>query len=353
MRFILEFFIVIQLKSLIIVGFLSKEVHLIFFLFFLAVGLVFLVSGAELLVRAAHFLAKRFHVSPFLIGIVLLGMGTSAPEWAVSALSSIEGLSSLAVGNVFGSNVFNALLVLGRMLFKPLSLVTVEETKKDIFFLAGFSIFLIPINWDAFFSRWEAGLLLLLFIMYMLFIFWDFQKKKNVFVQKNTSSEESNNSTVSFFRSKVFFWKASVLLTGFVLLIGGSYLTVCGAEGLARETGMSERLIGILIVSVGTGLPELFASAVALIKGYKDMAFGNIIGSNIFNTFAILGTAGLIQPVSMDSKMLKMDLPVLLITHCVLLLIIFSVKRSWLKKALPWVFVTGYITYVTALILWK
>ena len=144
-----------------------------------------------------------------------------------------------------------------------------------------------------------------------------------------------------------------MLLTGFILLIGGSYLTVYGAEGLARETGMSERLIGILIVSVGTGLPELFASAAALIKGYKDMAFGNIIGSNIFNTFAILGTAGLIQPVSMDSKLLKIDLPVLLITHCVLLLIIFSVKRPWLKKTLPWMFVTGYITYITCLIFLK
>ena len=327
-----------------------SEVILIFFLFFLAVGLVSLVSGAELLVRAAHFLAKRFHISPFLIGVVLLGMGTSAPEWAVSVLSSIKGLSSLAVGNVFGSNVFNALLVLGLILFKPLSRATVEETKKDIFFLAGFSIFLIPINWDAFFSSWEAGLLLLLFIMYMAFIFWNFQKRDH---NINVASVNSDSSVISFLKSKIFFWKIGVLLTGFILLIGGSYLTVYGAEGLARETEMSERLIGILIVSVGTGLPELFASATALIKGYKDMAFGNIIGSNIFNTFAILGTAGLIQPVSMDSKLLKIDLPVLLITHCVLLLIIFSGKRLWLKKTLPWMFVGGYITYITCLIFLK
>ena len=324
---------------------------LISFLFFLVIGLVSLVLGAELLVRVSYFLAKKFHVSSFLIGVVLLGMGTSVPEWAVSILSSLKGLSSLAVANVFGSNVFNALLVLGLILFKPLSLAMVEETKKDIFFLAGFSIFLIPINWDAFFSQWEAGLLLLLFVMYMVFIFWKFQKKKTELVQNiNVSSVKSNSSVTHFLKSKIFFWKVSVLLTGFVLLIGGSYLTVYGAEGLARETGMSERLIGILIVSVGTGLPELFASAVALLKGYKDMAFGNIIGSNIFNTFAILGTAGLINPVFMDSKLLKIDLPVLLITHCVLLLIIFSVKKPWLRKALPWMFVTGYVTYVTCLI---
>ena len=327
---------------------------LVSFLFFLAIGLVSLVLGAELLVRASHFLAKKFHVSPFLIGVVLLGMGTSAPEWAVSILSSLKGLSSLAVANVFGSNVFNALLVLGIILFKPLSLAMVEETKKNIFFLTGFSIFLIPINWDAFFSQWEAGLLLLLFIMYIAFIFWNFQKKKTALAQNiNVSFMKSDSSVTHFFTSKIFFWKVSVFLTGFVLLIGGSYLTVYGAEGLARETGMSERLIGILIVSVGTGLPELFASVIALIKGYKEMAVGNIIGSNIFNTFAILGTAGLINPVVMNSKMLRIDLPVLLITHCVLLLIVFSVKRPWLKNTLPWLFVTGYVTYVTCLIFLK
>ena len=186
----------------------------------------------------------------------------------------------------------------------------------------------------------------------MAVVFWCFRKNQTI-PPENTPADSSmmNNQVIEFLKSKMFIWQFNVLLLGFILLIGGSYLTVYGAEGLARETGMSERLIGILIVSVGTGLPELFTSAVALVKGHRSMAFGNIIGSNIFNTFLILGTAGFIKPVFMNFKMLSIDLPVLLIVHCALLLIIFS--SSLLKRIIPWLFIIGYITYVIFLIFFK
>ncbi|MDE0518183.1 MAG: hypothetical protein OXH36_01305, partial [Bdellovibrionales bacterium] len=136
------------------------------------------------------------------------------------------------------------------------------------------------------------------------------------------------------------------IILGFGLLIGGSHLTVMGASYLGEGLGMSERLIGILIVSVGTSLPELFASLVAIVKGEKDMAVGNIIGSNIFNTFAILSTAAWIKPVAIDTKMFTIDLPVLLCTHILLLLLVFCYQFRWIQKALPYIFFSGYICYL-------
>ena len=124
-----------------------------------------------------------------------------------------------------------------------------------------------------------------------------------------------------------------------------------GAEGVGRAWGMSERFIGILIVSVGTSLPELFASLSAILKGRQDMAIGNIVGSNIFNTFAIAGTSAWIQPISLDSKMWTMDLPTLLLIHIALLSILFCYKWKWFQRMLPYVFFSGYIVYLVLLLI--
>ena len=126
-----------------------------------------------------------------------------------------------------------------------------------------------------------------------------------------------------------------------------------GAAGLGQTLGMSERLIGILIVSVGTSLPELFASITALLKGQKDMAVGNIVGSNIFNTFAILGTAGWILPAAIDTQMFRVELPVLMGIHILLLVLLFSYKIQWIQKILPYLFFSGYAGYMIFLLLSK
>ena len=325
---------------------------MILFICFLVLGLVLLLLGSELLVKKAHFLAEKFSVSPFVIGAFLLGMGTSAPEWAVSALSSLKGLSSLAIANVFGSNIFNILLVLGLVLFKPLSLGLSAEIRKNIFFLVSFGFLLIPVLANRFFSRWEAFVLLGVFTAYIVFI-WRSKNLSPMPLKENSPAKTINDSADknSFFNNSSLFWDICRLLMGFILLIGGSYLAVYGAEGLAHKTGMSERLIGILIVSTGTGLPELVTSSIALIRGYKSIAFGNIIGSNIFNTFAILGTAGLIQPMNVDFNLLFLDLPVLMFVHTALLLIVFSMNKPLFQKILPFLFLGGYIVYTAVLII--
>ena len=307
-------------------------------LLLLILGVLSLMAGAELLVKKASVLARRFHINPFFVGVVLLGMGTSAPEWAVSAISSVKGLSNLAVANIFGSNIFNILLVLGLILLSPLSKDKIKRIKKDILFLVLSGFTLIPIMQDHFLSRWDAFFLTLIFLAYMVF---------SLFTAKQTSMElTTKTNTNQPLLTEVF-----IIILGFVLLIGGSHLTVTGAAGLGQKWGMSERLIGILIVSVGTSLPELFASLAAIIRGHKDMAVGNIIGSNIFNTFAIFSTSAWILPVSLDSKMWQMDLPVLFLIHIFLLLIIFCYQVRWFQKALPYIFFSGYICYLAGLLL--
>ena len=305
----------------------------LFYIIILALGLYFLIVGADLLVKKSGLLAQRLHVHPFFVGVILLGMGTSAPEWAVSAISSLKGLSNLAVANVFGSNLFNILLVLGMILLKPLSKTNVHLIKKDMLFLVFSGFVLIPLMWDYFLSRLEAFFLTLIFVIYIIISFFFARKKKPI-------SESIKEPELSLVREIL------LIILGFTLLIGGSHLTVIGASYLGAELGMSERLIGILIVSVGTSLPELFASFVAILKGEKDMAVGNIIGSNIFNTFAILSTAAWIRPVPIDTKMFTIDLPVLLCTHILLLLIIFCYQFKWIQKTLPYIFFSIYICYL-------
>ncbi|MDE0118419.1 MAG: calcium/sodium antiporter [Bdellovibrionales bacterium] len=307
----------------------------VFYIIILAIGLYFLIAGAELLVKKASLLARQFHVHPFFVGVILLGMGTSAPEWAVSAISSLKGLANLAVANVFGSNLFNILLVLGMILLKPLSKTNIHLIKRDILFLVLSGFILIPLMWNYFLSRMDAFFLTLVFLIYIILSFFSARKRK-----PPSELIEIPNKRLPLLREVLF------IILGFGLLIGGSHLTVIGASYLGEELGMSERLIGILIVSVGTSLPELFASLVAIVKGEKDIAVGNIIGSNIFNTFAILSTAAWIRPVPIDIKMFTIDLPMLLFTHILLLLIIFCYQFKWIQKTLPYIFFSGYICYL-------
>ena len=309
-----------------------------FHLLMLIVGFVGLIKGAELLVKKATLLATHLKINPFFIGVILLGMGTSVPEWAVSALSSIKGLPNLAVANIFGSNIFNILLVLGLVLFRPLSQKNIHLIKKDILFLFLSGFTLIPFMWDYFLSRWDALFLTLIFLTYIGFSLLSAHK------QKTTMETKSNQIKLSFLK-EVFF-----ILLSFTLLIGGSHLTVMGSANLGKILGMSERLIGILIVSVGTSLPELFASIVALLKGQKSMVVGNVIGSNIFNTFAILGTSAWILPARIDNQMFLVDLPTLIVIHIVLFSLLFCYKSKWVQKILPYLFFSGYVYYISFLL---
>ena len=304
-------------------------------------GLYALIKGADILVQKAAGLAKQFSISPFFVGVVLLGMGTSAPEMAVSAYSSFKGLSHLAVGNVFGSNIFNILLVLGMILFQPLSFKKLKSIRKDIWFLVLTGFGLGPLMGDLFLSRLEALILSLLFFTYMFFCY---------FFARSTQAENEDRPEMPVKAKPSFSVTGFVgfLTLGIILLAGGSQLTVMGAEGLGQNLGISERILGLLIVSTGTSLPEFIASLTAILKGHKDMAIGNIIGSNVFNTFAILSLAVWIRPTTLDKNLWTLDLPALWLTHLLLLLLIFGYHKKWIQKALPYVFLTGYVVFLIA-----
>ncbi len=327
----------------------------VLYLFILILGLWALITGASLLVKKAVALARRFSVNPFFVGVILLGMGTSAPEWAVSALSSLKGLSDLAVSNIFGSNIFNLLLVLGLILLNPLSKERIQLIKKDILFLVLSGFILIPVMFDYFISRVDAFFLTLIFVAYIVFSLFSARRERLTLKLKAETEKAKEPVGVDEMGSESdppssFLKEVLLISLGFVLLIGGSYLTVIGASGLGQILGVSDRLIGILIVSVGTSLPELLTSLMAILKGQKDMAVGNIIGSNVFNTFAIFSTSAWILPASLNSKTTEMDLPALLLIHIALLLIIFCYQFKWIQKWLPYVFFSGYIVYIVFLL---
>ena len=293
------------------------------------------MAGSELLVRKSGYLASYFGIRKALVGILLLGMGTSAPEWAVSALSSIKGLSALAIGNVMGSNIFN-MLILGLILLRPLALSLQKQIKKDLLFLTGTSFILVPILMNAHLSQLDALLLILIFLVYIFICLYGSPVREK--------SAGTANPPAPLW--SLWFW----VLLGFVLLIGGSYITIYAAEPIGLALGISERVLGILLVSVGTSLPEFFTCLAALLKGHSDMALGNMLGSNIFNTYAVLGTSGLILPAATMPGVLRLDLPVMLLIYLLLAGLVLEKAYPHWQRFLPFCFLGIYAVYLIQLL---
>ncbi len=277
-------------------------------------GLVFLVKGADLLIDGSSGIARRFGIPEFVIGLTLVAFGTSLPEFTVNTAAAIKGASEISLGNVIGSNIANILLILGvASLIRPIS-VHATFVKKEIpvnFFL---TITLIVMANDTFFnhlphseiSRGDGLVLIITFIGYMYFLIAYLQKEE-------ISAEEG--SFLSLPRALTYTFLG---LTGLVV---GADWTVEGAVGLAKAFGVSEAIIGLFMVAIGTSLPELFASAVSAYKGNSDIALGNIAGSNIFNVTLVLGTSSIIRDVPVPERA-NVDLGVLF--FATLLLLVFS-----------------------------
>lgn len=309
-----------------------------FYLFIFVLGLAGLIIGSDLLVRKSEFVANYFKIHPVVVGILLLGMGTSAPEWAVSALSSFRGLPDLAIGNVMGSNIFNILVVLGLILFKPLAVSSRKLIKKDLLFLIVTSFCLIPILMDQYLSRWDGLLLVILFLTYIVIC---------LYYSPSTSklTAKTNHLSGTYLLTSII-----LIILGFASLIGGSYVTVYAAEHIGRLLGVSERIMGILFVSVGTSLPEFFTCLTALLKGHKNMAIGNILGSNVFNTYAVLSTSSLILPSQIVPQVIAFDMPAMFLSYLFLLVLIFGSAYRVLGKFLPYCFLSVYSFYITWLL---
>lgn len=277
------------------------------------VGLAVLVWSADKFVDGAVGIAKFCGMSTLLIGMVIVGFGTSAPEMVVSALSAMQNAPELALGNAYGSNIANIALILGVTAVIMPVLVKREALRRDMPVLIAVTLLTVFLLWDGDVSRLDGVIFLLVFAGVMAFNIWSelrASRKSDDSGSEAPSGAEAESADGDGKPSigKSVFW----LLLGLVLLVASSRALVWGACDIARALGVSDLLIGLTIVAVGTSLPELASSIVAARKGEDDLAFGNIVGSNLFNTLAVVGIAATIAPMdSFDAQVLVRDLPVM------------------------------------------
>lgn len=300
---------------------------------FIVVGLALLVWSADYFVDAAADVAHYFKMPPLLIGMVIIGFGTSAPEMIVSAFSAAEGKPELALGNAFGSNIANIGLILGiTALLKPI-LVNKDAVKKELPILILASIVAVLLLVDLDISRMDAWVLLILFFTIMAHsIYLAILKKKRAIRVEYSDPELGKRQDDEAMGGHEFHKDVKIgptllkLVAGLLVLMGSSKLLVDGAVDLARIMGVSELVIGLTIVAVGTSLPELAAAISAVKKGQNDFVLGNIIGSNLFNTLMVVGIAGAIAPMmNLNLMVLVRDSLVMMVLTCLVFAMSFSV----------------------------
>tara|TARA_R110002110_G_scaffold147129_2_gene337392 strand:+ start:92789 stop:93757 length:969 start_codon:yes stop_codon:yes gene_type:complete len=267
-------------------------------------GLVLLLWSADRFVEGSASSARYFGMPPLLIGMVVVGFGTSAPEMVVSALAASQGNPGIALGNAYGSNITNIALILGlTALISPIA-VHSQVLRKELPLLVAVTLLAAWQIRDGMLSRVDAVILLLVFTGVIGWtILLGFKKKPDAL--GNEMEQELATSGMSIRRS--FFW----LVLGLVLLIVSSRILVWGAVEIASLFGVSDLLVGLTIVAVGTSLPELASSLIATRKGEHDIALGNVLGSNLFNTLAVVGIAGMIQPLAVGPEVFNRDMLVM------------------------------------------
>lgn len=276
-------------------------------IFLLIVGLALLVKGADWFVEGSAGIAKKCNISPLVIGLTVVAFGTSMPELAVSVTSAIEHSTDIAIGNVVGSNIANILLILGLSALMHFLPVQKESLKLDLPVLLLASVLLVGLGWWGKALAWYDGLILLVvFAAYMAVLLVQAGKKRKELLalpesERVAEEEKAPRGRIGgwIYRMGRHLWFLIVLaLIGLGMVVGGGTLLVNAATYIAEYAGVSERVIGLTIVAVGTSMPELVTSVVAAVKGQTDIAVGNVIGSNIFNIFVVAGISALVYPLT-------------------------------------------------------
>lgn len=300
----------------------------------LLVGLGLVVLGADWLVNGASSIARRAGISEFVIGLTIVGFGTSCPELVVSLSGAIEGNSDISVGNVVGSNIFNVLFILGlTAMVLPVGM-TDKNRRIDIPITLGVTILLIILGITGSMSgpgisRWEGVLMLLVFSAYLFYCFKSDSKDE---------FSETQRATLSITKS------IALTLTGLAGLIFGGDLFVDSATALARQIGVSDKFIAVTILAGGTSLPELATSLVAAIKGKEQLALGNILGSNVFNAMLILGLSSVITPLSFAS-MTIVDIITLVLSAVLLLIWAYTGRKNRIDRREGAAMLLCYVAY--------
>lgn len=306
----------------------------------LALGVALLVIGANLFVRGASTVAEQFGISPFVIGLVVVGFGTSTPELAVNLSAALRGSTDIAVGNVVGSNIANVALILGcTALIRPLA-VKLRMVRFELPLMIATGLGLWALAADGAITRIEGAVMVAIFVAFLIILLRTSKGEPGDVVAEYTGAAGQVSSA----------WLTPVLLVGgLAMLVGGGWLCVEAAVGLARDLGMSELMIGLTVVAVGTSLPELAASVAAAWRGHADIALGNVIGSSIYNVLCVLGLTAMVQPLPTTGVTLMwLDLPVMIAFSIALVPMVLLAKR--ISRASGALLLTGYVAYLWFLV---
>ncbi|HAG91266.1 MAG TPA: calcium/sodium antiporter [Bdellovibrionales bacterium] len=307
-------------------------------------GLVLLVWSADKFVDGASSVARYYGMSPLLIGMVIIGFGTSAPEMVVSALSSLQGNPGIALGNAYGSNITNIALILGvTALLMPIS-VHSQILRKELPILFFVTVIGIGSLIDLKLTRLEGVILLLIFTGVMAWTIWEGLKG-----DKDAFSAEMK---VELGEGQVSIKKSFLMLVfGILVLIFSSRILVYGAVGIATSLGVSDVIIGLTVIAVGTSLPELASSIIAARKGEPDIALGNVLGSNFFNTLAVVGISGVIHPFSIEKEIFYRDVGVMTVLTLSLFLFGYGFRgQGRINRLEGGVLLLSYFAYTAYLV---
>ena len=300
----------------------------------LVAGFVALVKGADWFVDGTSSIAARLGIPQLVIGLTIVAMGTSAPEAAVSITASFAGSADITIGNVLGSNIINILVILGLASLFTAIRVRKSTIRVEIPFMIGVSVVILLLGLDGMISRLDGVILWALFLVYLGYLFW--------------MAKKGNGEDVEEINADRAIWKSALLaVIGLALIVLGSDIAVEGASRLARMMGLSERLIGLTIVALGTSLPELCTSVAAARRGNADIAIGNIVGSNVFNTLFVVGLSALITPVPFAADFL---FDTVIAAGAALLLWVCCMKDKSLKRWHGVLMLLGYASYFAVII---
>jgi cation:H+ antiporter len=312
---------------------------------FLILGLVLLVAGAEFLVRGASRLATAIGISPLVVGLTVVAFGTSTPELSVSVMSAYAGQADLALGNVVGSNIFNVLVILGlAALIVPL-VVAQQLIRFDVPVMIGVSLLLMLLSLDGNIGRLDGILLFSGVVAYTIFLIRLSRRESNLEVKAEYEQEFGAKEQAGGW------WKnIGLMVAGLAALMLGSKWLVDSAVSIAQSFGVSELVIGLTIVAAGTSVPEVATSVVAALRGERDIAVGNVVGSNIFNILCVLGLASIVSPagINVSSAALHFDIPVMIAIAAACLPVFFAGNQ--ITRANGAAFLAYYGAYLVYLI---
>lgn len=310
------------------------------------IGIVLLIAGAEAIVRGASRLAAAIGISPLVIGLTIVAMGTSSPELAVSVQAAMKGSGDIALGNVVGSNIFNVLMILGLSAAIAPLVVNQQLIRLDVPLMVGISILTLFLAQDGRIGRREGAILLLGMVAYTSFLIrMSIRESKQVQKEYEQEFGEKPKGSAQLISNLI------LVIVGLGLLMAGSRWLIAGAVAAAQAMGVSELIIALTVIAAGTSLPEVATSVMATLRGERDIAVGNVIGSNVFNILGILGFSAIVAPegISVSTAALRFDIPVMIAVSIACLPIFFSGFRIARWEGI--LFLAYYVFYTSYLIL--